>query len=598
MPNEKEEQTRDSRRVNITLLLAQTLGLQTMLFLPFIGVSAGAVGHVIVYALIYIVIGIPVMYMENVVGQFTGRDCIEVWKARPCLAHFGYVHIIWQVLHLVYLFALGSFVVHYFLISFENPIPYYICGNWSTADCNILIVNYTVNQECVRAKETMPYCSELCTTFPEVQYWRYNILGMTRKGFHLPWRVCLASGLLASLLFLSCFKGRLSLKWALLIVTILPTSGRILFFIGSMFQKGIVVKFEEAFDTDFNKFIQRFSLSTSIADVLYTLNVGTGLSFACASRTTFRAACYSNTVIVVVITCCVSVLGICGTVMMICPYAYKYDIDPVRVMNYPISHIFEKVPRFLYVYEQTSFWLIISYSYIAISAFTLNICIISSLIEMVSKRYSMVARNPGLTAFVIAITMYLATVPLLGNLSLYFLVDAKRTMNLVSIFLVICENFVFVLWYGLERFSEDVHFMQGVQPKSSVKACWLVSGFILVYVLVTQLYKIYVDKNHTTGNKYACYFLIINICVTVLVTIVKLVIALYKKNLYEQLSLDSEWGPKSEILRRSRAMFSAQAMTKEYMYRQYHLQAGILKRQQRSNVRVKQPGVRFDVEKK
>ncbi|KAF9804763.1 hypothetical protein SFRURICE_007666 [Spodoptera frugiperda] len=349
MPNEKEEQTRDSRRVNITLLLAQTLGLQTMLFLPFIGVSAGAVGHVIVYALIYIVIGIPVMYMENVVGQFTGRDCIEVWKARPCLAHFGYVHIIWQ--------------------------------------------------------------------------------------------------------------------------------------------KGIVVKFEEAFDTDFNKFIQRFSLSTSIADVLYTLNVGTGLSFACASRTTFRAACYSNTVIVVVITCCVSVLGICGTVMMICPYAY-------------------------------------------------------------------------------------------------------------NIFLVICENFVFVLWYGLERFSEDVHFMQGVQPKSSVKACWLVSGFILVYVLVTQLYKIYVDKNHTTGNKYACYFLIINICVTVLVTIVKLVIALYKKNLYEQLSLDSEWGPKSEILRRSRAMFSAQAMTKEYMYRQYHLQAGILKRQQRSNVRVKQPGVRFDVEKK
>ncbi|CAH1647759.1 unnamed protein product [Spodoptera littoralis] len=183
-------------------------------------------------------------------------------------------------------------------------------------------------------------------------------------------------------------------------------------------------------------------------------------------------------------------------------------------------------------------------------------------------------------------------------MSIYFLVDAKRIMNIVGIFLVMCENFVFVLWYGLERFSEDVHFMQGVQPKSSVKACWLVSGFVLIYVLGTQLYKAYIEKNETMGNTIAWYFLLINIVLTILVTIVKLVYAMYKKNLYDQLSLDSEWGPKSEILRRSRAMFSAQAMTKEYMYRQYHLQAGILKRQQRSNIRNKQPGVRFDVEKK
>lgn len=42
--------------------------------------------------------------------------------------------------------------------------------------------------------------------------------------------------------------------------------------------------------------------------------------------------------------------------------------------------------------------------------------------------------------------------------------------------------------------------------------------------------------------------------------------------------------PAQQLLQRSRAMFSAQAMTKEYLYRQYHLQAGILARQKRANV--------------
>ncbi|KAH9637263.1 hypothetical protein HF086_006907 [Spodoptera exigua] len=515
MSNVEDERIYGSRRMSITLLLSQTLGVYTMLFLPHAAVASGAAGYVIVYSLIYIVIGIPVMYMENVLGQFTGRDCIE--------------------------------------------------------------------------------------TFPEYQYWRYNILGMNKNGFHLPWRVGLSSALLANALFFSYFKGKRSLKWALIIVTVVPTCGRILFMIGSMLQKGLVVKYEEAFDTTLDTFIKKFSLSTSIADVLYTLNVGTGLSFACASKTAFRAPCYSNTVIVVVITCCVTLLGIFSTVMMTCPYAFKYDIKPIDIMNYRMSNIFEKIPRFIDVYEQTSLWLIISFLFIAISALGLNICIMVSLIETVSTRNLKVAKNPGLTAFVVAITMYLGTFPLLGNISMYFLVDTKRTLSIIAIFMVICENFVFVLWYGLERFSEDVHFMQGVQPKSSVKACWLMSGFVLTYVFCTQVFTAYINRNETMGNTVAWYFLLLNIGLTVFVTIVKMFIGIYKHNLYDQLSLDSEWGPTSEILRRSRAMFTAQAMTKEYMYRHYHLKAGILKRQQRSNVRIKPArteGVRFDIYRK
>ncbi|KAJ8734517.1 hypothetical protein PYW08_013767 [Mythimna loreyi] len=594
-----------SRRANIIATLSQTLGVNTMLYLPTLGVLRGALGHVLAFAVVYIVLGIPLLYMESVVGQFTGRDCLDVWRARACLSHVGYSQIIWQLLFFIHVHTINSFLVHYFLISFENPIPYFVCGNWSTNDCDIINFNYTVNQDCLKMADPLPYCKDLCSTFPEYQYWRFKILGQDKTDtFHLPWRVGLASLLISFTIFISCFRRAKSLKWALWLVTLYPMSARFFFLIGSMLQKGVVVKYKEALDSDFSIFIERFDLANVIAEVLYSLNVGTGLAFGTASRYPFRAPSYSNTVIVVVVTACVAILGTCSTVMMTCPYAFKYDIEPALLMKYPISNSFEKIPRLLHVYEQTSLWLIINFSFTAVSSISSSICVMSGCIEMLSKRYPKVDRNPHLVSFIFVLVLYLGSFPLLRNRTLYYLEQIKSAISLLVIFLVLMEIIVFVLWYGLDRFSEDLHFMQGVQPNISVKASWLLSSVILVYVFITECYGLYSIKDRSFGFGVGWYTLLCSIIFMALVSIVRVLLALYNNKLYEEIGLDPEWGPMSELLRRSRAMFTAQAMTKEYMYRQYHLQAGILKRQKQSNVRTfyqpvfvpKTEGVRFEDE--
>lgn len=591
-----------SRKICLLTMLAQTLGAHTLLYLPTGAVVAGALGNILMVVVLYIVVGIPLLYMETVVGQFTGRDCLEVWSIRACLSHLGYVQISWQIMFVIYNHVTNSFVVHYFLISFENPIPYYTCGNWSKSNCDILNFNYTVNMDCLKRRYPLPYCAELFETFPEYQYWRTHILALDDNRFHLPWRVGLGSGLISIYVCLSCFKSKKIMKRIFLFGTLYPVSARILFMIGSMLQKGIVVKYKDAIDSDFRQFNKDFNLSNMVATVLYSVNVGSGLAFGWASRSSFRAACYSNTVIVVVITTCVTIVGICSVVMMTCPYSFKYDISPLHMLHYAISNSFEKLPRLLHVYEQTSFWLIISYSYIAISSMTLGISIVYGFLDMMSKRYIKIERNSGLVAFLITVSLYIGTAPMLGNLILIYLIDAKNVFNVIVIYMVLLEIIVFVLWYGLERFSEDVHFMQGIQPNAFVKACWLCSAVLLVYVFFNEFYAAFLVRNKSTGHLIGWYLLLLHIVLPILVVIGRILIALYKNALHEEIRIDSSWGPRSLILQRSRAMFSAQAMTKEYMYRQYHLLAGILNRQKQSNVRVcyklghdlKPEGARFD----
>ncbi|KAM3968863.1 sodium-dependent proline transporter-like [Aphomia sociella] len=285
-----------SRRNYLMALLCQMLGTPTFVMLPNAAVTNGTTGYIIGYIASYIFLGIPLLYMEFVVSQFTARDCIDVWKTRACLSHIGYFLVAWQCFVVIYNHILNSFMVHYFLISFENPIPYYVCGDWRTNDCNILRRNHTVNEDCLKLDEPPSYCDYLHTTYPEHQYWRNYLLGSKQTdSIYVAWRVCLASGLICIMMFLSCFKAKKSVKFFVNLSTIYPLLGYILLMTGSMVQKGLVMKYEEALDVDFSTFYKKIRVSNIIEQVIYSLGIGSGIQFNLAASSSFRSPCYSNT---------------------------------------------------------------------------------------------------------------------------------------------------------------------------------------------------------------------------------------------------------------------------------------------------------------
>lgn len=575
-----------SRKILLSAMLCQTLGANTIILLPHDAIVFGGAGHVLLYSIIYIFFGIPLMYMEYVTGQFTGRNCLEIWRVRPCLSHLAYVQIFWQIMNIIINHLFCSFMLHYFLISFEEPIPYYTCGSWSNADCNIIYYNYTIHQDCLTPKRRLPYCAQLCRTFPEYQYWRYYLLGVNREGFYVAWRITLASGLICLLLFITCFRITQTYKSVIGFYVIFLISSRCILLVGSLLQKGIVVKFEEAMDNDFSLFLKYVEFSACVVEVLFSLNVGSGISFNLSSSSSFRSPCYSNTVIVVIITAAMTILGIFTHAMMLCPYSFKYGVHPFDVVKYPMFISYEMIPRLLYDYEQKSFWLILCYSLIAVSFLCINTIIISSLIQIFIKKYSKVSNYPGLITVVVVSSLFVISIPLLGNKSLYFMIDIQRSLNFLLIFLLLVECFIFLLCYGMGKFSEDIHFMLGVQPQVFVKLFWIISIFVLIYGFCMELYAVYKTRYRSLSTLVGWWLLVMTITLTLLAVIIRVLKAAYKKKLKEEVGIESNWGPKSDVLKRSRTMFTTHAMTKEYMYRQYHLQAGILMRQKRCNIRV------------
>lgn len=586
----KDECSWGSRSLYLMVLLSLTIGTSIFTSAVTVAIVKGAAGHIIGYLLTFIFVGIPMMYMEFIVSQFTTRNCLEVWKARSCLSHIGYIQLAWQIFFVIYNHTVTAFVIHYFLISFEDPIPYYICGSWSTKNCNIAIHNYTVNQDCIKLKTaSFSYCDSLHTTYPEIQYWVYFILGLDKTYYYVAWRVCLASAISCVIIYLSCFKRKSSIKWFIWFFILYPIIGYILLMIGSMMQKGLVQKFEEALDTNFEVFLNRCRISDIIQHVLYTLNIGTGVAFNLGASTSFRAPCYSNVVITVVVSAAFMVLTISTFAMISCPYAFEYNTKSSIVMSMQASQVFEKIPRMMKEFDNKALWLILVFSCDSILGASASSMIILSLLEMFAAKYSIVNKYTGLVTFAITIVLFLITIPFLGRNGVYGVFEFRRAVNPINIFMGMLESLVFVLWYGVDKFSEDVHFMQGIQPKTYMKLAWVASTGISAFVFIKDSYDTFSDSKSPflAVGRYTFVAILVFI---ILITLIKLVVAACNKKFMEAIKLDPMWGPRSEVLLRSRAMFSAQAMTKEYMYRQYHLQAGILARQRTANVRRERGG--------
>lgn len=569
----------------VLVLLLRTFGLNVSINQPHDALRYGTTGYAILYFIVYIFVGIPIVYLELIIGQFTSRDCLDVWKIRKCLSHIGYFLFVWQIINYIFNHLAVTFVTHYFLISFENPGPYYVCDWWSVESCGILTRNYTLNKQCFRLKHSdLQMCQELYTTMPEYQYFRYNILG-SWNYLGISWRLSLASIFTCMFLFISCFKRLQSLKCFLYLIIIYPIIGYIVFMIGTLRQKGIVSKFIESIDFSFHVFLLEYKPIRVITQVVFSVGAGTGVLINLSSNADFRLPCFTNAVVIVLVAATFNLLTVFASSIMTCPFAKEYGVAPRTILRLPISFIFEMVPIMISEYENKSFYNVLFFSCQTALGLTSSVVLTFSLTQTIINRYPRVCKYPSLLCLVWILITFLSTMPLLGHFGYVVVMRAFAYTHSLSIFFVILEYIVFIWWYGFNRLQQDVHFMLGTPPKTYIKICWVLSCFILMFAFFRDIHLSI--KKATMIDLLGSGIVVVFLVTMILVIFTRLIIAIARGHFKENMRLDPKWGPKSELLIRSRAMFTAHAMTKEYIYRKYQLQAGIAARQMTANVRVR-----------
>nr|XP_040135530.1 orphan sodium- and chloride-dependent neurotransmitter transporter NTT5-like isoform X4 [Ictidomys tridecemlineatus] len=227
---------------------------------PYLCQQNGGGSFILMYLLMLLFFGIPLLYMEMIIGRWLRVDIIQVWKQLvPWLGGMGYTSILVCMLMSLYNSAVLSWSLYYLANSFDHPLPWDYCP---------LVKNISVTDfSCLQ-------------TVPHQYFWYHTTLeasGHIEEGIqNLVLKLSLGVLTTWIFLFIIIIMG-LDLSVLLLFFSIiLPYIFLLCIFIKCLFLEGAVASLERMITTELSALSSMELWRQAGGHVLYSLGLGMG----------------------------------------------------------------------------------------------------------------------------------------------------------------------------------------------------------------------------------------------------------------------------------------------------------------------------------
>ncbi|KAH8355836.1 hypothetical protein KR200_010722 [Drosophila serrata] len=120
----------------ILSLLGYAIGIGNVWRFPYLCYRSGGAAFLIPYMLMVIVAGVPLFYLELLIGQFSGTGCTGMFRLAPLFRGAGIAQVIVNVYCVCYYSVLISYPIRMISYCFFKKVPWQDCNNpWNTPHC-------------------------------------------------------------------------------------------------------------------------------------------------------------------------------------------------------------------------------------------------------------------------------------------------------------------------------------------------------------------------------------------------------------------------------------------------------------------------------
>ncbi|XP_045768318.1 sodium- and chloride-dependent glycine transporter 2-like [Maniola jurtina] len=125
--------------------LGYAVGIGNIWRFPYLCYRNGGGAFLIPYFLTLFIFGIPLVYLETLLGQFASAGCISVFNINPLFKGAGYATVVLNIVAMIYFASIMSYPMLYIYHSFSSPLPWQSCGNsWNTEKCAEITGNFSI----------------------------------------------------------------------------------------------------------------------------------------------------------------------------------------------------------------------------------------------------------------------------------------------------------------------------------------------------------------------------------------------------------------------------------------------------------------------
>ncbi|XP_034833664.1 sodium-dependent noradrenaline transporter-like [Maniola hyperantus] len=547
--------------------------------------------HSVLFIFSAIFVGIPLVYSEICVSQYTNGNVISVWNFCPIFCGVGYGAVYLIILKLILLMVLSTWYLKYTFYSAMDPPPWFTCDDYNNTKCMVKRVNVSIFQHCLEAQNLFRTDCGMKTAssyFFEKEIGNNNT--KNKNCTHL-WGAILASAISSATLFIVLIKKEKFFKINVRVAASYLCIVLFLLFCVALSTSGTWY----ATKIGINRFEIQYNncFYTSTQGIL-ACGVGCGIIGYLSRDVSFRSPATMTAVTVPLfstfITLMLALIIFSGIKTV--SYYHGEEENVLEVGDSIYFNLFASVSEILGYFDGMPIWSFAFFS-TAFICLLVNMSILYLfLLEYLSSTWQVVKKYKHFSYFCLIFSIFVFSFPFYCSDLTVVLSDVTEIIQLTSAFFFSVATY----WiYGFRKHNVDIIFMIGVKASYFWKIAWLTIPIWMLLIIYKRCTKLLVKQHENSlfieplsinVDELMVYaFLVIYFFIVLLGALIQVKRYYYHDSLKNLFRPVRYWGPQDKILFRSRNMFVPEIMTREFLYRQVKIRGYTRKTETNENRR-------------
>ncbi|CAH0555766.1 unnamed protein product [Brassicogethes aeneus] len=472
-----------------------SVGLGSIWRFPYLCYKSGGAVFLIPYAITMLVCGVPMLYMELSVGQFTGRGPIgALGHLCPLFKGTGLGSVVISFLMSTYYSVIIAYGVYYFFTSFRAKQPWEDCSHrWNTRSCWYARSNFTKPQ---------------FSQSPAEEFYDRKVLqiGNGIEDFNeLRWELvaCLICAWI--LIYFAIWKSIKSSAKVRYFTATFPFFIIIVLLIKSLTLEGADKGMKFFWKPKFELLLEAKVWVNAACQTFNSMGCAFGSMICFASYNKYNNNILVDTLAVSFVNAITSLLVGIFAFATIGNIAHEQKTTIENVIDDGPGLIFVVYPQAMAKMPAAQLWAVFFFFMLICLALNSQFAIVEVVVTSIQDGFPAWIRKNlmchEVLVLIICVISFLCGIPNVTKGGIYFFQLIDHYAATISIMYLAFFEVIAITWfYGAYRLSKNVKTMTGRHPGMYIKFCWMFATPLMIFSLWVFLIIDYEPPTYNNGN--------------------------------------------------------------------------------------------------
>uniref|UniRef100_A0A5K1V0Y8 Transporter n=2 Tax=Sus scrofa TaxID=9823 RepID=A0A5K1V0Y8_PIG len=460
------------------------VGLGNVWRFPYLCYKNGGGAFLIPYFIFLFGGGLPVFFLEVIIGQYTSEGGITCWeKICPLFAGIGYASIVIVSLLNIYYIIILAWATYYLFNSFQSELPWAHCNHsWNTPQC--------LEDTLRRNKSLWISLSTTNFTSPVTEFWERNVLslssGISELGT-LKWDLALCLLLVWLVCFFCIWKGVKSTGKVVYFTATFPFAMLLVLLVRGLTLPGAGAGIKFYLYPDISRLEDPQVWIDAGTQIFFSYAICLGAMTSLGSYNKYKYNSYRDCMLLGCLNSGTSFVSGFAIFSILGFMAQEQGVDIADVAESGPGLAFIAYPKAVTMMPLPTFWSILFFIMLLLlgldSQFVEVEGQITSLVDLYPSFLRKGFRREIFIAFICCISYLLGlTMVTEGGMYVFQLFDYYAASGVCLLWVAFFECFAIAWIYGSDNFYDGIEDMIGYRPGPWMKYCWAVVTPVLCLI--------------------------------------------------------------------------------------------------------------------